>query len=127
MFRTLGILVAGIFLSLLLIAGDVYLLAYVIPQRFYTPLSLLFMLAIGPIVGAFTGLLERRRAGVVAVLCCSLPLLYGDVLPPYSYCTWFQPLVLLLIQASLCALAFVVADRLSQYRKRQATNADLAF
>ena len=75
MLKTLGVFVAGVLSAMTLLAGGVYLIAYVIPQQFDPYFYVLLMASIGIIVGTVVGVLQPPKAELVTVICLLVPLL----------------------------------------------------
>jgi len=116
MFRAIAVGMGALLLSVAFMASAVMLAAHIFPQQGYLPYFSIQAIA-GIAVGAFVGILQRKRAGLLAAVSV-MPVIYletrhSDVLS----CGCFRAVMLMLGNALLPALAFIVAHRLSGTRK----------
>jgi hypothetical protein len=114
--RTLGVFFAGAILSMMLIAGSVSLIAYIIPRQLDLYFYILIATMIGVLVGLLVGSLQRTSAGLVAVICL-LPSLILELWRPL-HLHWRTPFFVLFLfaQAIELSLAFWIAQSLSTKR-----------
>jgi hypothetical protein len=116
MLRTIAIGVGALLLSIVFIACAVMLAAHFPPEQSY-PLYFAVEAITGIVVGTFVGVLQRKRAGLLAAASV-VPVIYLETRHSDLFsCGCFRAVIVLLGNALLPALAFIVAHRLSGTRK----------
>lgn len=119
MFKMFGVFLAGAILAMLLIAGGVYLTAYVIPQQLDVYFYLVAAIVVGSLVGFVVGCLQRTKAEFLALVCL-LPSFILEMWRPVHF-GWQRPETLILFllgQALELSLAFWTARSVSGRRNR---------
>src|SRR5271168_397496 len=108
MLRTIAIGVGALLLSIVFIACAVMLAAHFPPEQSYVPYFAIEAIT-GIVVGAFVGILQRKRAGLLAAASV-VPVIYLETRhPDVLSCGCFRAVMLMLGNALLPALAFIVA------------------
>lgn len=114
MLKTVGVVLAGAILAMILIAGGVFAAAYVIPRQLDAYFYFAFKALVGAAIGLLVGSLQKNKAGFVAVICL-LPALLVQV-TSRSYPIKTAPGFAMFLLSEILGLlaAFAVAHRLSK-------------
>ncbi len=116
--RTAGVLIAGALLGLAVMSLLGYVAIYHVPAHYNGYSYFLVKVLTGVVVGLFVGLLQKKQAGLVAVICV-LPLLYLQAASPYYPLRGGVLIVVFILSEALeVSLAFAVAHHLSRARSR---------
>ena len=117
MLRTVGVFVVGVLLAVVVL-GSLMWAVFALPCSVRVYAYYIVEALTGSAVGLFVGLLQKRRAGVVALICL-LPLAYVQYMNRFSHpATGLRLVVLLLGTVIGLSAAFLTAHLLSKSRSR---------
>jgi hypothetical protein len=115
--RTVGVVIAGMLLAFVVLGG-LFWVVIDLPQQFRLYAYYLSVVLTGLAVGLFVGFSQRRKAGLVALVCLS-PQVFLQYVNRYSRPATGIRLLLLLVGTVLeLSIAFAIANRLSKAKKR---------
>jgi hypothetical protein len=118
--RTVGIFIAGVLLGVVVLGSLIWVVIGVIglPQHLRIYAYYMADALTGTAVGLFVGFLQKRKAGLVALICL-LPPVFLQYVNRYSQpATGLRLFLLLMGTAIELSIAFAIAHRLSKARRR---------
>jgi hypothetical protein len=117
MLRTVGVLAVGMLLSVVVLGSLVWVTVTTLPWSARIYALYVGEALTGAAVGSFVGFLQKRRAGVVALVCLLPPAYLQYVNRLSKPATGFRLVLLLMGTAVELGIAFSIAHRLSKSRR----------